>query len=170
MSEPPPLRVAPFGTGPALVFVVGPYQLMVAAQRVRELLSRGEPVSGGGHLAWRARLVPVVGLAALLGGTGDQAAAPTTGHLIYGEGGGEGAVAVETLVSFEVDRVVGLRPLAPGALRPLPPLPPGVARLFSGLVLDPAGGPGLLWLSAGPAVLLRMWRDRRAADGIGRRS
>jgi chemotaxis signal transduction protein len=179
VTGPPPPESGPVAASPALVFVIEPYRLMANALWVRELLSHGEArrpgegrsgvrVSGGGHLAWRGRLVPVVGLAALLGRAGSEPAASqavsTTVDMIYGES------EAGTLVSFAVDRVVGLRHLAATELRPLPPLPPEVGRLLSGIVLDPTGGPGLLRLGAGSEVLLRMWRDRPTAGESGRRS
>ncbi len=158
---------APVAAGPVLVLVVEPYRLMVDALRVHELLPRGEagggvgrpvaPVTGGGHLAWRGRLVPMVRLAALFGLAGNRPPLPTAVDVIYGDD------EAGTLVGFGVDRVVGMRRLAAAELRPLPPLPPEVARLFTGIVLDPAGGPGLLWLDAGPETLLGMWRALPAA-------
>ena len=40
---------------------------------------------------------------------------------------------------------------------------PDLERLFTGIVLDPSDGPGLLWLTAGPEMLFLMGRDCQTA-------
>ena len=142
-----------------LVFLVGPYRLMVDALRVHDLLARdgAARVRGGGHLSWRGRLVPEVALAALLGRSGGDPAGGV--DLIYGDD------MSATLVTLRADRVVGLRAVEESDLRFLPPLGPGLSRLFAGVLLDPADGRGILWLDAWPEVLLDMGRDLRDARG-----
>ncbi len=137
-----------------LVFVVEPYRMMVEALQVRELLVRGGGgrISGGGHIAWRGRLVPEIGLAVLLGLSGELAACGV--DLIYGEGD------AGALVMLRADRVIGLRSVVPSDLLPLPLLAPELPKLFSGIVLDPADGKGILWLNARPEEFLAMERSR----------
>ncbi len=136
----------------ALVFLLGPYRLLVEAVLVREVLERGAlgRVRGGGHLSWRGRLVPEVGLGALLG----QKTQAREGavEIVYGD------PESDALVMFEVDQVLGLRTLDPSQLHPLPALAPELARFFSLIFLDPADGQGILWLEARPEVLLGLWR------------
>ena len=169
MNAAPPAPLAP---GPALTFLVGPYRLWVDALWIREVIppkaapisghegarpaSEGslDGLSGGGHLSWRNRLVPVIDLGALLGHPCDPSDLPPEIDMVYGES------ETETLVSLRVSRVIGLRHWAPIEVRPLPPLPPDLERLFAGIILDPASGPGLLWFRAQPELLLRLWRDR----------
>jgi len=144
-----------------LVFTVEPFRLMVDAFRVHELLVRDAAgrIRGSGHMAWRGRLVPEVALPALLGRTADDPAAGGV-DLIYGDD------MSATLVMLRADRVIGLRRVEDAELRFLPPLVPGLAQLFSGLILDPADGKGILWLDAWPEVLLEMGRDlHRAVTG-----
>ncbi|MEI6558377.1 MAG: chemotaxis protein CheW [Rhodospirillaceae bacterium] len=141
----------------ALVFTLGPYRLMAGAARVREVLGRGgaAPVRGGGHLCWRGRLVPEIGLASLLG---LEPAGPAAVDIIYGDDD-EGDGGAEALVAFAVDRVLGLRTPEVGCLQSLPAQVPELARLFSRIFLDPADGRGILWLDARPRVMLGLWRD-----------
>ena len=145
----------------ALVFTLGPYRLLAGAERVREVQERGAAgrVRGGGHLAWRDRLVPEIGLRELLGLTGPARA----GHegavdIIYGDHIDPEDPGDEPVVTFEVDRVLGLRTLEDGRLHLLPALAPELKRLFDVIFLDPADGRGILCLDARPEVLLDLWR------------
>ena len=120
---------------------------------------RLDGLTGGGHLSWRNRLVPVIDLGALLGHSRDPSDPLPGIDVIYGEN------EAETLVSLRVNRVIGIRHWTPIEVRPLPPLPPDPKRLFAGIILDPAGGPGLLWFHARPGLLLRLWRNRLRTGG-----
>ena len=142
-----------------LAFVIEPYRLMIDALRVQELVPRFDAgrIGGGGHLAWRDRLVPVIGLAELLGRPGGR----HTGSdeqgvvdVIYGDRDGG------LLACFAVDRVLGLCRPEPADVRSLPPLPPAAATLFAGIVLDRVSNGGILWLDAGAGALLDLWRKR----------
>ncbi len=142
----------------ALVFTLGPYRLLVEAVRVFEVLERGvaSRVRGGGHMSWRGRLVPEIGLGTLLG---------------HAEAGGEGAVDIvygdpesDAVVMFRADRVLGLRSLDPGQVHRVPALAPELLRLFPVIVLDPADGRGILWLEARPELLLGLWRTHCTAE------
>ena len=149
----------------ALVFALGPYRLLAGAERVREVKERGAArrVSGGGYLSWRNRLVPEIGLRALLGleeGAREGAVEIIYGDHIEGEDTGD-----DTVVAFEADRVLGLRTLEDGRLHLLPALAPELARLFEVIFLDPADGRGILCLDARPDALLDLWRAHGAAPG-----
>ncbi len=152
----------------ALVFTLGPYRLLAGAERVREVQERGAAgrVRGGGHLSWRGRLVPEIGLRALLGlrggggeGTVDVIYGDHRDHDDFGDYGDSGSDSgAEAVVAFEVDRVLGLRTLEDGRLHLLPALAPELARLFEVIFLDPADSRGILCLDARPDALLDLWR------------
>jgi chemotaxis signal transduction protein len=149
-----------------LVFAIEPYRLMVEAVRVRELWGRdGAPrPGGGGHVAWRGRMVPRIDLASLLGRPSLLPDSEGAVDVVYGEGddlmyGASGAAGDGGLVIFSADRVLGLLTLAESDLQPLPPLPLGLTALFSGLFLDPATRRGVLWLDAGPIALQELAYD-----------
>ncbi|MEI7607503.1 MAG: chemotaxis protein CheW [Rhodospirillaceae bacterium] len=152
----------------ALVFTLGPYRLLAGVERVREVREQGATgrVRGGGHLSWRNRLVPEIGLRALLGL--GSAGGDGRVDIIYGDFGGYGdggdEVGDEALVTFEVDRVLGLRNLEDGRLHLLPALAPDLSRLFDVIFLDPADGRGILCLDARPEVLLGLWRAHCETD------
>ena len=148
----------------ALVFTLGPYHLLAGAERVREVQERSAAgrVRGGGHLSWRGRLVPEIGLRALLGlGAGRRGGGVDIlygDHLVSDEPeGGD-----DTVVVFTADRVLGLRSLEEGRLHLLPALSPALARLFDVIFLDPADGRGILCLDARPEALLELWRVHAA--------
>lgn len=148
----------------ALVFTLGPYRLLAGAERVREVQERHAAgrVRGGGHLSWRGRLVPEIGLAALLGLEGSDDGAVDIiygdhcGRDDFGDDGGSGGA--DAVVAFAVDRVLGLRTLEDGRLHLLPALAPALARLFDVIFLDPADERGILCLDARPDALLDLWR------------
>ena len=148
----------------ALVFTIGPYHLLAGAERVREVQEHAAAgqVRGGGHLSWRGRLVPEIGLRALLGLGPDRREGGVDilygDHLVSGEAdGGDDAVVV-----FTADRVLGLRGLEEGRLHLLPALSPALARLFDVIFLDPVDGRGILCLDARPEALLELWRAHAA--------
>ena len=149
-----------------LVFTIEPYRLMVEAPQVHELVvgREGGRACGGGHMVWRGRMVPTVELAALLGRSPPKGAGRVS--LIYGDPDGESS-AGGGVVSFEVDRVVGLRVIGDSEMRFLPPLASALApmlmRLFGGMVLDPADGKGILWLRVRAGTLLALAREHRRA-------
>ncbi|MEI8393617.1 MAG: hypothetical protein WCF85_02700 [Rhodospirillaceae bacterium] len=145
-----------------VVFMIGPYRLMVDALRVRELLvcDAGGRISGGGHLSWRGLSLTEIGLATLLGVIVPAEAGAV--DLVYGEENGESGPTV----AFRADRVLGLRALTVADILPLPPLAtPQLAHLFAGLCLDPTDRKGILWLDARPAMLLELWRDHNHGSG-----
>ncbi len=136
----------------ALVFTLGPYRLLVEAVRVCEVLEHGgvSRVRGGGHVSWRGRLVPEISLSALL----DCPEQDCEGLVDIVYGNPEGAA-----VLFKVDRVLGLRGLNRDQQYRLPALAPALLRLFSVIVLDPVDRRGILWMEAGPELLLEQWHD-----------
>lgn len=115
--------------GDYLRVAVGPYQLLLDAGQVLEVVEDAVAAGAAGWRLWRGRSVPVLDMRGRLGlDEGDPGPL-----VISGRADGAGCRAVR------VDRVVGLCRYSDASVRPLPPLPPQAGALFDGALDDAAG-------------------------------
>jgi chemotaxis signal transduction protein len=108
--------------------VAGGHELLLDSSQVQRVSTTG--AGGDEAVEWESRHVPVIDLAALLGGP-----VPSEGSrviVVYGEG--------VKAIGLAVDAIRGLVQLGPNGVAALPPLSPGFALLFDGIAVEPVEG------------------------------
>lgn len=111
---------------------VGPYALLIEAGGVDEILTI-DAAAVAGRRDWRGQTLAAINTRALLG-VADAVLPGGQAGVVY-RPDADGAAVV-----LELDQVTRLLRAETGRLLPLPGVPERVARLFDGVVLDPATG------------------------------
>lgn len=112
----------------------GGHELLLDSAQVQRVST--EEARPGEAIAWEGRDVPLIDLAALLGGKMQ----PDTPRVVVIYGDAASAIALA------VDAVRGLVQLDADGIAALPPLSPSFALLFEGVAVEPVEGRYLLCL------------------------
>ena len=139
----------------------GPYQFLLDAEGIHEILELEAHASAAGYRDWRGRLLPSVNGRCLLG-LANCELSPSHAGVVYS------AVDLETPLMLELDRVGRLRYAEDDQLLALPPLPEKAERLFDRVLPDEVLGVQLYHLRRPLDIqaLLREWSAPALPDSV----